>query len=250
MELPAEQMLVLAADTDRLSMAERYTATASRAGTLIVKYGLEIVTNPDITLRECSEMAADNQMEWLADAKLFGTSKTLPVAINNYTKLKHPPVGITVSTHSGLEALKLAQKVADKKKIMLFGVAHLSTVDEDEAREYYSMSSKKIMITQATRAVNARLRGMVTAGSELPLLKSYKHTRGLHTLVVGTRSEGVVIEGDDQKRKTTIIEAVAAGGDLIETGRQVTNNTTVRLRHKAMRTAIDDVRIGLERRAA
>jgi orotidine-5'-phosphate decarboxylase len=250
MELPAEHMLVLAADTDRLNMAERYTVTASRAGALIVKYGLEIVTNPDITLRQCSELAADNQMEWLADAKLYGTSKTLPVAINNYTKLKHPPVGITVSTHSGIGALRLAQEVANKKNIMLFGVGHLSTVDEEETKEYYKMSSQRIMIAQATRAVNAKMKGMVTSGSELALLKSYKHTKQLFTLVVGTRSEGIVIEGDDQKRKTTIIEAVAAGGDLIETGRQVTDNKTVGLRHKAMQAATRDVEVGLRRRAA
>ncbi len=247
-ELPPEQMLVLACDLPNVSRADRLTQVARNSGALIVKYGLELFSIPDISSQEISEIAADNKMEWIADLKLEGTEKTLPVAIKNYMRLKHRPVGITVCMQSGREPLRIAQQIAGKKSVALFGVGLLSSIDEEETKLYYKMSPRQIMLAEGSRGVDAGITGMVTSAVELPLLKSYNHTKRLFTLVVGTRSRGVVIEGDDQKRTNSIFAVTAAGADLVEIGREVTLHKSTPQMLKALKIAQKDVADGLEAR--
>lgn len=222
LELSPEQSMVLAVDTPDLNEADRLAGIAKDAGLVIIKEGLELlyVANPGVL----SDIASSNEMDWIADFKTRATTKTMAPAIRSIVDLDYPPVGITVSTDSGWESLRLAQDIANEKDIMIFGVGHLSTIDEIETLKYSRVTSKSIMRSESTKGSDAGIRGFVTSGEELATLKRFRLTQNLYTLVVGTRSEGVVIDGDDQKRVISQFEAVLRGADLIEVGREVTDS--------------------------
>ncbi len=243
LELAPEQRLVLALDTPDISIADETARLAKKAGAVLVKVGLELLTSPNLSLRMCSEMVADNDLEWVADPKLYATLKTMPVAVKNYLELLHPPSGITISTHSGLDSLSWAQQKLAEKGIMIFGVAHLSTIDDSETLRYERTSSKSYIRNQANKVIDAGVKGMVCSGEEVYDVKKL----GLFTLVVGTRSQGVTINGDDQKRITTRYEAISNDADLLEIGREVTNKQSQTEKLEALKLAADEVRRGLDR---
>ena len=220
LKLLPEQKLVLAVDTSDIHRANQLAEVAKKAGGLIIKEGLEL----DSLLRpqECAELASDNGLDWIADLKVRAISKTMNVVVRNYVDLAYPPIGITVCTDSGVEALRSAQQIANEKGIMIFGVAHLSSINEEETRKYSRVSSRNLMRREAHRGIEANIGGFVSSGHEIRNLKNHEETKGLYLMAVGTRSEGVVIEGDDQKRITTPYNAINNGADLLEVGRQVT----------------------------
>ncbi|MDB5164270.1 MAG: orotidine-5-phosphate decarboxylase [Candidatus Saccharibacteria bacterium] len=223
--LSPEQSIALALDTTDLHQAELWIRSAKAAGLIIVKNGIELDYghNP----KDLSELAADYGMEWIADLKTLGIAKTVGIALPEIVNLPHQPVGITMSTQSGVESLKLAQAIAGERGITIFGVALLSSIDQDETLKYNKALPRTVMWRETQRAVDAGVWGLVSSGEEIARVKRFKKTRGLTTLVVGTRSEGVVIEGDDQRRVTSIFEAANAGADLIEIGRQATAKGSV-----------------------
>jgi len=236
MELSPEQSLALAVDTPDLHEADRLASVAKDAGLVIIKEGLELlyVANP----AAMSDVASINELAWLADFKTRATPKTMEPAIRSMVDLDYPPLGITVSTDSGVESIRLAQEIADEKGIIIFGVGHLSTIGQVETRKYSRAAPTSLMRSEANRGYDAGLRGFVFSGEDLPLLRHNEHLEELINMVVGTRSEGVIIEGDDQKRVTTIYDAVLNGADLIEIGRQATNASNPEL---ALRIAAQEI---------
>ncbi|HSX43826.1 MAG TPA: orotidine 5'-phosphate decarboxylase / HUMPS family protein [Candidatus Saccharimonadales bacterium] len=214
-DLEPQERLVLAVDTTDVWQAHQYAKVAKSAGAKIIKLGLEheSLDGP----RPCSELAEDNGLEWIADFKTYATSKTIAPVITRYTSLAHPPIGITISLHSGEQSLRIAQEIAGQKNIAIFGVGHLSVIDNIETEMYEGMGAHSYFMMQIERAVNTGIQGMVCSGLEVADVAS----AGLVSLVVATRSRGVEIVGDDQKRVTTPAEARLSGATLIEVGRQV-----------------------------
>ena len=57
---------------------------SQQAGGLIVKFGLEFITANGVDA--CSELAADYNTAWVADAKLHDIPKTITGAMETYTE--------------------------------------------------------------------------------------------------------------------------------------------------------------------
>lgn len=112
-ELSAAERIVLAIDTKSPDKANELMRTSKAAGAWVVKEGLELLmaTSP----QTCSELAAENNLEWIADFKLKDIPNTVAGAVESIVALDHPPVGITVHTKSGIQALKEAESSIRKR---------------------------------------------------------------------------------------------------------------------------------------
>lgn len=86
--------------------------------------------------------------------------------------------------------------------------------------QYEKAPARIVVWRESRRAVAAGVGGLVCSPREVNQVKRFKKTKGLYTLVPGTRSLGA--NTNDQKRPTTPKEAILAGADLLVIGRQVT----------------------------
>ena len=218
LDLAPEQYLVLAVDTASEARAEELATVARDAGVRAVKLGLEYLYGHSPA--ECAELADDFNVDWIADFKLHDIPNTTAKAVEGIVRLPKPPIGITIHTRSGVRSLQAAQEVAKEAGVMLFGVSLLTSIDEDEAKAYEKAPPRRVVWRESRRAVAGHITGLVCSGQELGMIRRFKKTNGLYTLVPGTRSEGV--DTHDQRRSITPAQAIRAGADLLVIGRQVT----------------------------
>lgn len=217
-ELAPHERIILAVDTSNQGEAEDLARLARDAGARFVKLGLELSTATSWSY--CSELSAEYGLDWVADAKLDDIPNTVARAVDNISHLEHPPVGITIHTKSGTKSLIAAQAEAEKSGILLLGVTHLTSNDEKETAMYEKATPRRVVWREARRAVAGNIGGLVCSGEEVGMVKRFKKTKGLFTMIPGTRSLGA--NTHDQKRIVTPGEAIAEGADLLVIGRQIT----------------------------
>ncbi len=216
MELSTKERLVLAIDTSDEQNAQRLSTVAREAGAKFVKFGLELSSTT--SWGYCSELAAQNNLEWIADAKLNDIPNTTAQTVQNISNLDYPPYGITIHTTSGKESMQAAQNTA--QDTTLFGVTVLSSISLAEAARVYRVPMRQKVFELAKDAAAVGLGGLVSSPSEVGLIKRDPSTRDLITLVPGIRSRGVT--NYDQSRVGTPTTALDDGADLLVIGRQVT----------------------------
>jgi len=223
-ELAPEQRIIGAIDTSDITEAHRLLTILAGAGAAFVKLGLEASTRLEPETdgwRRCSILADTYGMEWVADAKLYDISNTVEKTVSNIINAgPKPPVGLTIATRSGIDSMRLAQEVANEKKTTMLGVTVLTSHSAEEVLEYEGKTPREVVWNEARRAVAAGIGGVVCSGQEVGMLKNLARTRGLFTMIPGTRSTDA--ETHDQKRSVTPTEAIADGADLLVIGRQIT----------------------------
>jgi orotidine-5'-phosphate decarboxylase len=214
--LGAAQRIILSVDTFDLNEAAAFVKIAKQAGAKYVKFGLQL--SSATSWQSCSKLAANEGLEWIADAKLDDIPNTVRAAVTGLKNLDYPPFGITMHTTAGHEAMKLAQ--AEAGDIIMFGVTVLTSLSTDEVRQIYSSSIEDKVLQLAEAAAQAGVRGVVASPQEVKAIKSNRQTQGLVAMIPGTRSQGT--SSDDQARVTTPAAAIKAGADLLVIGRQIT----------------------------
>jgi len=215
-ELPARERIILAIDTSREKDAERLARIARDAGARFVKLGLEL--SSATSWQYCSELAANHGLDWVADAKLNDIPNTVVNAVKNIKGLDHPPFGITMHTTSGIEAMRAAQEEAGLIKML--GVTVLTSIKDDEVLNLYHVPVRQEVQELANNAVRAGLQGIVSSPLEVGMIKNNPDTRGLFTMIPGTRSPNADVQ--DQARVGTPEAAIRDGADLLVIGRQIT----------------------------
>lgn len=215
-ELPARERIILAIDTSREADAERLARVAKEAGARFVKLGLEL--SSATSWRYCSELAASNGLDWVADAKLHDIPKTVVGTVKNITSQEHKPFGITMHTTAGREAMRAAQETAGEVKML--GVTILTSITEEEAQSTYRVPVSQKVLELATDAAEAGVAGVVASPKEVGMIKNNEATRGLFAMIPGTRS--ATAEVQDQARVGTPATAIQDGADLLVIGRQIT----------------------------
>ena len=215
-ELSATERIILAIDTSSEPDAHRLVALAKLAGAKFVKFGLEL--SSATSWRYCSELAAKNSLEWIADAKLDDIPNTVVGAVKNIKGLDYPPFGITMHTTAGIEAMKLAQETAGQ--IIMFGVTVLTSTTDEQAEKLYKVPVQQKVLELARDASVAGLKGIVCSPLEVGLIKSVPDTAGLLAMTPGVRSADSI--HSDQSRVATPAESIKNGSDLIVVGRQIT----------------------------
>lgn len=248
-ELTAAERMVMAVDTKSEEKALELIQISKSVGAGIVKLGLELMIAT--SAQTCSDLASEAEIDWIADFKLKDIPNTVAGAVESIVALDHPPVGITVHTKTGIRALEEAKKVADEKDVTIFGVTHLTSIDEDETKKYEKTTSKIVVWRESRRATASGIGGLVCSAQEVAMIKRFKKTNGLYTLIPGTRSAGA--DFNDQKRPRTPFEAIRDGADLLVIGRQVTKASDPLTEFINLKEEIDqglEVRFGRSRKAA
>ena len=121
----------------------------------------------------------------------------------------------TIHISSGLEALKAANKVSGKTKII--GVSILTSLDNKALKEIgYNKDVKKLVLHQAKLARKAKLDAIVCSAQEIKIVrKVFKK----EIITPGIRLNS---EKGDQKRVLTPKEAFKNGSDWLVIGRPIT----------------------------
>ena len=153
----------------------------------------------------------------MADAKLDDIPNTVQRAVANLCDRRHPPVGITVHTNSGPEALRRAQQEAGLVKIL--GVTVLTSLTEADSQRMYKQTIAQAVGQRAQLAAEVGVKGLVASAQELELVKANPRTSSLFTMIPGIRPAN--FGHQDQKRTATPAEAIAAGADLLVIGRPI-----------------------------
>lgn len=217
--LPAAERFILAVDTSEVNRAEQLMTVAKEAGARFVKLGLELQTATSWSF--CSQLAAEYDIDWVADAKLDDIPNTVAGAVKNITALAHPPVGITIHANSGVDAMRAAQEIASEEDVTMLAVTHLTSIDQDETKQTYGMGRERLVYRRMRDACNAGVGGFVCSPRELePVVSKYEEFRQMFGMIPGTRSAGA--EAHDQANPTTPYAAIENGADLLVIGRQIT----------------------------
>lgn len=211
-----KERIILAVDTSEVERAEQLAETARMLGAVSIKMGLEL--SSATSWRFCSDLAAEYNLEWVADAKLDDIPNTVVGAVRNIKSLPHPPFGITMHTTAGFEAMKRAQEEAETIKML--GVTVLTSLGYDETLAIFRTSPARKVMELAEMAAEANLGGLVASPQEVAQIKSNPRTKQLLAMIPGTRSSKS--QTHDQARTTTPAEAIKRGADLLVIGRQIT----------------------------
>lgn len=216
-ELSPRERIILAVDTSREDDARRLASLAKDSGARFIKLGLEL--SSATSWRFCSELAAENELDWVADAKLDDIPNTVAKTVQNIANLPLPPFGITMHTTAGKEAMKTAQEEAGTIKML--GVTVLTSIKDEEVRNIYKTESARGKVLElAADTAMAGLKGIVCSPQEVGMIKKYAGTKDLFAMIPGTRSAGA--ETQDQARTATPGQAIKNGADLLVIGRQIT----------------------------
>lgn len=271
-ELSGAERVVLAVDTSERLKAQELAGIARGAGAKVIKQGLQLSTALEMGMTEaewlsswnfCGDNAAENDLDWVADAKLHDIPNTTQEAVENILSVDHPPIAITIHAHSGIEAMAGAQKVAEEKGVVMLGVTELTSIKEQELKERYGFVLAKLGLEDYLKegatieeileeadvrgasvsgllhdARKAGVRGAVASARELKDIMSDPALKGLITMIPGTRSKGV--DANDQQNTATPYEAMEAGATLLVIGRQVTGSDDRPGAFEAVATEMDE----------
>jgi len=233
LELSARKRIILSIDTSDEKQAEQLIKLAKESGARFIKLGLEFQSAT--SWRRCSEMAGENSIEWVADAKIHDISNTSQKIMQNISGLPYPPFGITMHTTAGQEAMRLAQK--EVGKINVLGVTVLTSIAAEEVEHIYHVPVDQKVMELAEDAAQAKLAGIVASAQEVGMIKKNPKTSHLITMIPGTRS--LTAQKGDQARVATPEEAIRDQADLLVIGRQVTEAADPKREFEALVSEIE-----------
>ncbi len=217
--LSAVERVFLAVDTSDIKRARELATIAHEAGAAVLKEGLEL--SSAYSWEVCSEIAWQEGLDWVADAKIDDIPNTTAKIVLNLAKLEHPPIGITIHANSGIDSMRAAQEIAEDSEIKMLAVTHLTSVDDEETKETYGFLRNTLVKRRLKAAVRANVGGLVCSPRELNKVvgRSEDFSR-MFSMIPGTRSLGA--DAQDQKNTTTPYQAIVAGASSLVIGRQVT----------------------------
>ncbi|MBI4280586.1 orotidine 5'-phosphate decarboxylase [Candidatus Uhrbacteria bacterium] len=153
-----------------------------------------------------------------ADLKLMDIPLTL--ASDGLLLSPHEPEFLTVLTDARESALRGLQERLPRTEVL--GVTLLTSISEDECRLLHGDMPQNSVRKRADLALRAGLGGIVCGVPDLtPQLAGRLRSAGRTINVVAVRPSWARVTGDDQRRASTVKEAVVAGADRIIVGRSV-----------------------------
>ncbi|NDY43026.1 orotidine-5'-phosphate decarboxylase [Dissulfurirhabdus thermomarina] len=152
--------------------------------------------------------------EVMLDLKFFDVPETVRLAVAQLAGR-----GVSFATVHGNDAI-LRAAVAAKGDVRLLAVTVLTSFDESDLRAMGMTGSvEDLVLRRARRAQELGCDGIVASGREAARVRA-ELGDGLLVVTPGIRPAGPG-PGDDQRRKATAGEAVAAGADHVVVGRPV-----------------------------
>ena len=184
-----------------------------------VKVGSQLFT-PDgpIIIDKLNELGFDIFL----DLKFHDIPNTVKKAVE--VAIKMGVWMLNVHSLGGKEMLRAACEVVEKASIkpLLVGVTVLTSLNDKSLKEVgLGLNTEDQVLLLAELCQTEGLNGVVCSANELSILR--KHLKEDFLLVTpGIRSSE--IEKDDQKRTSTVSEALEKGADYVVIGREITTD--------------------------
>ena len=178
-----------------------------------IKIGLQYITQRSPQeIRELSKF----KKPIFYDGKFFDIKNTLVESINSLKSLNINYA--TVHLLNGLDALKAANKAAQKINLDLLGVSVLTSFDDKDLKNLGFSNKVEDQVKRLIKiATEAQLYGVICSPLEIKMIK--KISPKLKCFTPGIRMENTK---DDQKRTMSANEAIKAGSDCLIIGRPIT----------------------------
>jgi orotidine-5'-phosphate decarboxylase len=178
-----------------------------------IKIGLQYITQRSPQeIRELSKF----KKPIFYDGKFFDIKNTLVESIKS---LKNLNVNYaTVHLLNGLDALKMANKVAGKINLKLLGVSILTSFNDEDLESLGFNNKVEDQVKKLIKiAMDADLYGVICSPLEVKMIKEVAPK--LKCFTPGIRMEGAK---NDQKRTMSANEAIKGGSDCLIIGRPIT----------------------------
>ena len=159
------------------------------------------------------------------DLKLNDISNTLE--LDAVMLAMYKPKCVTVMASSSSLAIQRV-KTALGASTQVIGVTVLTDISDKECRELYCVPPLDMVIRFARHVQKAGADGIVSSALEAPHLRALSEFAGLTLTTPGIRPEWAPVDNDDQRRVTTITEAIRSGADRIVLGRPIIRATNPR----------------------
>jgi orotidine-5'-phosphate decarboxylase len=158
------------------------------------------------------------------DYKYYDISETLRKTVARAAEL-----GVSFLTIHGPSVLiRAAVEGRGGSNLKLFAVTVLTNLEAGDIAEmgYTNHTPEQLVLFRAKKALEAGCDGVIASGREARQIKALAAEK-LLVITPGIRPDGY--PEDDQKRKTTPADAVAAGADYLVVGRPITAAADMRL---------------------
>lgn len=151
------------------------------------------------------------------DYKYYDIPETMKKAVARVVDL-----GVSFLTiHGSSSVIRGAVEGRGNSDLKLFTVTVLTNLDKSDIAElgYADQTVEELVLFRSRKALEAGCDGVIASGREAKAIKVLSRDR-LLVIAPGIRPDGS--PEDDQKRKLTPREAVAAGADYLVVGRPIT----------------------------
>ena len=179
-----------------------------------IKIGLQYITQRSPQeIRELSKF----KKPIFYDGKFFDIKNTLVESVKSLENLKVDYA--TVHLLNGLDALKAANKAAERINLKLLGVSVLTSFKDEDLEKLGFNDKVEAQVKRLIKiAMDANLHGVICSPLEVRLIKEIAPK--LKCFTPGIRMEDAK---DDQKRTMSANEAIKEGSDCLIIGRPITN---------------------------
>jgi orotidine-5'-phosphate decarboxylase len=210
----AKDRLIVALDLPSIEPANRMVRQLEGAAQFF-KVGLTLQMAPGAE-RFVRDLI-NSGMRVFLDYKYYDIPETMKKAVARVVDL-----GVSFLTiHGSSSVIRGAVEGRGSSNLKLFTVTVLTNLDKADIAElgYSGQTVEELVLFRSRKALEAGCDGVIASGQEASAIKALSRDR-LLVIAPGIRPDGS--PEDDQKRKLTPREAVAAGADYLVVGRPIT----------------------------
>lgn len=179
------------------------------------------------------------ELDVCADLKLNDIPNTME--LDAFMLASHKPRYVTVMASSSSAAIAKVRATLDYST-QVIGVTLLTDIGKEECEALYCVSPLDMVIRFAKHARKAGANGLVSSALETSQLRLLPELSMVTLTTPGIRPEWVSVENDDQRRVTTITQAIRFGADCIVLGRPIIRASNPR---DAVKRTLEEIQLAL-----
>jgi orotidine-5'-phosphate decarboxylase len=210
--LPVRDRLICALDTPDVDEAKRIIEELDGVVSFF-KIGITLHLSSGLDL---VNFLLDGGKRVFLDLKYYDVPETVELAVRQAAKL-----GVTFLTiHGNSAIIQGAVRGRGDSALKLLGVTVLTSLDQDDLHEMgYPMALAGLVMARTQNALAHGADGVIASAQEVGYIKEATSGR---LLVISPGIREADAPADDQKRKVSPGDAIAAGADFLVVGRPIT----------------------------
>jgi orotidine-5'-phosphate decarboxylase len=223
-----ENSLILALDGEKFRNKQYLISTVKKLykEVYMFKVGLELITFYGTNEIVKILRSVNKDIKIFFDYKLNDIENTILKSVEIIFDLDIDilTVHISVGINSLKSLIKLRNKFKKQKncKTKIYGVTVLTSLDENEVKNIFNSSTKKVVSKFAQVAVESSLDGIICSGQELLFLNKQSNLQKIKKITPGIRASNE--NKSEQSRNVTANFAIKNGAYKIVVGRPITES--------------------------